>query len=155
MVALNFPKYSFRFKNSENKIAVFDDLRKKFVILTPEEWVRQHVVKYLILDKKYPKNHINVEKQLKLGKLTKRYDAVVFYPDGKINVVVECKAPNIKITQEVFDQIARYNLSLKADFLMLTNGLQHYYCKLDYEQEKYDFLTEIPDYVPPKTSKNQ
>src|SRR6056297_2019613 len=112
MLALNFPKYSFRFKNSENKIAVFDELRKKFVVLTPEEWVRQHVVKFLILDKNYPKNHINVEK--------------------KIKVVVECKAPHIKITQEVFDQIARYNLSLKADYLMLTNGLQHYFCKLDY-----------------------
>lgn len=146
MLALNFPKYSFRFKNSENKIAVFDELRKKFVILTPEEWVRQHVVKYLILDKNYPKNHVNVEKQLKLGKLTKRYDAVVYHPNGKIKVVVECKAPHIKITQDVFDQIARYNMILKADYLMLTNGLQHYYCKLDYEQEKYEFLPEIPAY---------
>lgn len=146
MVALNFPKYSFRFKNSENKIAVFDELRKKFVILTPEEWVRQHVVQYLILDKNYPKNHINVEKQLKLGKLTKRYDAVVFKPNGEIKVVVECKAPHIKITQEVFDQIARYNLSLKADYLMLTNGINHYYCKLDYKAEKYEFLRELPAY---------
>ena len=152
MLALNFPKYSFRFKNSENKIAVFDELRKKFVVLTPEEWVRQHVVKFLTLDKNYPKNHINVEKQLKLGKLTKRYDVVVFYPDGKIKVVVECKAPHIKITQEVFDQIARYNLSLKADYLMITNGLQHYFCKLDYKEEKYHFLPEIPDYISSKTS---
>lgn len=146
MVALNFPKYSFRFKNSENKIAVFDELRKKFIVLTPEEWVRQHVVQFLILDKKYPKNHINVEKQLKLGKLTKRYDAVVFKPNGAIKVVVECKAPHIKITQEVFDQIARYNLSLKADYLMLTNGINHYYCKLDYKAEKYEFLRELPAY---------
>jgi hypothetical protein len=149
MLALNFPKYSFRFKNSENKIAVFDELRKKFVILTPEEWVRQHVVKFLVLDKNYPKNHINVEKQLKLGRLTKRYDAVVYKPDGSIKVVVECKAPHIKITQEVFDQIARYNMSLKADYLMLTNGLDHYYCKLDYEAEKYEFLAEIPTYKTP------
>jgi len=149
MLALNFPKYSFRFKNSENKIAVFDELRKKFVILTPEEWVRQHVVKFLVLDKNYPKNHINVEKQLKLGRLTKRYDAVVYKPDGTIKVVVECKAPHIKITQEVFDQIARYNVSLKADYLMLTNGLDHYYCKLDYEAEKYEFLAEIPTYKTP------
>jgi len=149
MLALNFPKYSFRFKNSENKIAVFDELRKKFVILTPEEWVRQHVVKFLVLDKNYPKNHINVEKQLKLGRLTKRYDAVIYKPDGTIKVVVECKAPHIKITQEVFDQIARYNMSLKADYLMLTNGLDHYYCKLDYEAEKYEFLAEIPTYKTP------
>ncbi|MCM8568134.1 type I restriction enzyme HsdR N-terminal domain-containing protein [Gramella jeungdoensis] len=146
MQKLNFPPYSFRFKNNQNKIAVFDDLRKKFVILTPEEWVRQHCVKFLQIEKKYPLSLINVEKQLKVAGLTKRYDVVVFEPNGNIQIIVECKAPSVKITQEVFDQIARYNLSLKADFLMVTNGMEHYFCQMDYENENYIFLRDIPDY---------
>ncbi|MGY5847502.1 type I restriction enzyme HsdR N-terminal domain-containing protein [Salegentibacter sp. HM20] len=146
MLDLNFPPYRFRFKNSENKIAVFDEIRKKFVLLSPEEWVRQHCLQYLLKDKNYPKSHLNVEKQLKLGRLTKRYDIVVYKPDGTIHLIVECKAPHIKITQEVFDQIARYNMSLKADYLMLTNGLDHYYCQLDYKEERYHFLENLPDF---------
>lgn len=146
MLELNFPRYDFRFKNNQNKIAVFDELRKKFVILTPEEWVRQHCVKFLMEEKNFPKSLINVEKQIKLGRLTKRYDVVVFQPDGKIHLIVECKAPHIKITQETFDQIARYNLSLDADYLMVTNGLSHYYCQMDYEAEQYHFLKDIPAY---------
>lgn len=146
MLDLNFPRYDFRFKNNQNKIAVFDELRKKFVILTPEEWVRQHCVKFLMEEKNFPKSLINVEKQIKLGKLTKRYDIVVFQPDGKIQLIVECKAPHIKITQDTFDQIARYNLSLDANYLMVTNGLSHYYCQLNYETEQYHFLKEIPAY---------
>ena len=146
MQKLNFPNYSFRFKNSENKIAVFDEIRKKFVILTPEEWVRLHTVQFLMEEKKYPKNHINVEKQLQIGKLVKRYDIVVFQPTGDIQLIVECKAPGIKITQDTFDQIARYNLSLKASYLMVTNGLDHFYCQMDYVEEKYQFLPEIPTF---------
>ena len=144
MHALNFPRYSFRFKNSENKIAVFDVLRKKFVILTPEEWVRQHVVNFLLTEKKMPQSRLNVEKQLKVNKLLTRYDLLVYNPDGSIHLVVECKAASVPITQETFDQIARYNLSLKAKYLMVTNGLQHYYCQMDYEQEKYHFLPDLP-----------
>ncbi|MDX1545145.1 MAG: type I restriction enzyme HsdR N-terminal domain-containing protein [Christiangramia sp.] len=146
MQKLNFPPYSFRFKNNQNKIAVFDDLRKKFVILTPEEWVRQHCVKFLQIEKNYPLSLINVEKQLKVAGLTKRYDVVVFEPSGNIQIIVECKAPSVKITQETFDQIARYNLSLQADFLMVTNGLEHYFCQMDYENENYIFLKDIPEY---------
>lgn len=146
MHALNFPRYSFRFKNSENKIAVFDVLRKKFVILTPEEWVRQHVVNFLLTEKKMPQSLLNVEKQLKVNKLLKRYDLLVYNPDGSIHLVVECKAASVPITQETFDQIARYNLSLKAKYLMVTNGLQHYYCQMDYEQEKYHFLPDLPEW---------
>ena len=106
MKQLQFPTYSFRFKNSENKVAIFDEIRKKFIIITPEEWVRQHVVQFLLQDKKYPKSHINVEKLLKINNLTKRYDVVVYKPDGNINVLVECKAPEVKITQSTFDPIA-------------------------------------------------
>ena len=139
MQALNFPKFSFRFKNSENKVSIFDAIRKKFVILQPEEWVRQHCVHYLIEVKGYPKSLINVEKELKINDLKKRYDIVVFNPNGSIHLIVECKAPKIKISQDTFDQVARYNLALKASFLMVTNGLNHYYCVMNFETEKYDF----------------
>ena len=146
MQKLNFPAYSFRFKNSENKVAIFDEIRKKFIILTPEEWVRQHVIQYLILDKKYPKSYINVEKLIKVNDLSKRYDVVVFQSNAELFLLVEFKAPEVKITQKTFDQIARYNLTLKAHYLMVTNGLNHYFCQMDFEQEKYTFLTELPDF---------
>ena len=146
MQNLNFPNYSFRFKNSENKVSIFDVIRKKFIILTPEEWVRQHVVQFLLGEKRYPKSLINVEKVLMVNGLRKRYDVVVFNPNGTIFVLIECKAPEVKISQAVFDQIARYNMTLEADFLMVTNGLNHYFCKMDFENEKYQFLRELPGY---------
>jgi hypothetical protein len=145
MQKLQFPTYQFRFKNSENKVAIFDEIRKKFIILSPEEWVRQHVVHHLIYDKSYPKSWINVEKLIKLNGLTKRYDVVVFNPDGSIFLLVECKAPEINISQNTFDQIARYNLALKANYLMVTNGLEHYFCQMDYVNEKYHFLKNLPN----------
>ena len=146
MQQLNFPKFSFRFKNSENKISIFDDIRKKFVILQPEEWVRQHCVQFLMIEKKYPKSLINVEKEITINELKKRYDIVIFNPDGSIHLIVECKAPNIAINQDVFNQIARYNLSLQATFLMVTNGINHYYCQMDFDNERYNFLKDIPSY---------
>jgi hypothetical protein len=144
MKNLNFPYYNFRFKNSENKTMIFDEIRKKFIVLTPEEWVRQHIVKFLLEEKKYPKSLISVEKALKINDLTKRYDIVVYNSDGSINILVECKAPQIEISQTVFDQIARYNISLNASFLMVSNGLNHYYCKI--ENEAYVFLENLPNY---------
>lgn len=146
MQQLQFPAYGFRFKSSENKISIFDPIRKKFIILTPEEWVRQHVIQFLTVEKNYPKSLINVEKVLVLNEMKKRYDLVVFNLDGSIHIIVECKAPQVEITQETFDQIARYNLSLKASYLMVTNGLQHYYCQMDYEKQAYVFLKELPLY---------
>ncbi|MBQ0769213.1 MAG: type I restriction enzyme HsdR N-terminal domain-containing protein [Bizionia sp.] len=146
MQKLNFPTYSFRFKNSENKVSIFDAIRKKFVILQPEEWVRQHCVSYLIEEKNYPKSLINVEKELIINDLKKRYDIVIFNPDGSIHLIVECKAPEIAIKQNTFDQVARYNLALNATYLMVTNGLNHYYCQMDFDAEKYHFLKDIPDY---------
>jgi predicted type IV restriction endonuclease len=146
MQKLNFNPYSFRFKNSENKVSIFDEIRKKFIILTPEEWVRQHTIQFLLLEKKYPKSLINVEKVLNVNGLRKRYDVVVFNPDGSIFVLIECKAPGIKTSQATFDQIARYNMTLKAQYLMITNGHNHYYCQIDLENEKYNFLQELPEY---------
>lgn len=146
MKKLNFPVYSFRFKNSENKVAIFDEIRKKFMLLTPEEWVRQHTVQFLLQDKKFPKSYINVEKLIKINDLSKRYDIVVFQPNGDIFLLIECKAPEVPISQNTFDQIARYNLVLKAKYLMVTNGLNHYFCQMDFENEKYKFLNELPAY---------
>jgi len=147
MQKLNFPAYTFRFKNSENKVAVFDEIRKKFVVLTPEEWVRQHVVQFLLQHKNYPKSYINVEKSIKINGLTKRYDIVVFQPDGTLFLLIECKAPEVPISQNTFDQIARYNMVLESQYLMVTNGLNHYFCQMDYENEQYQFLRDVPDFI--------
>ena len=147
MQALNFPRYNFRLKNSENKTLIFDEIRKKFVVLQPEEWVRQHIVRYLITEKKYPKSLINVEKEIRINGLRKRYDIVIYNSDGSIHLVVECKAPKVKITQEVFDQIARYNLELDARFLMVSNGIHHYYCMLDRNKKCFNFLKDIPNFI--------
>jgi len=146
MQKLNFPAYQFRFKSSENKVSIFDRIRKKFIILTPEEWVRQHTIQYLIEEKKYPESLINVEKLIKFNDLKKRYDIIIFNPDGSIYLIIECKSHTVKITQEVFDQIARYNLALNSEYLMITNGMHHYYCQMDYTEKQYTFLKEIPDY---------
>ena len=146
MQNLNFPTYSFRLKNSENNTHIFDVIRKKFVVLQPEEWVRQHCVQYLINEKNYPISLINVEKVVLINGLKKRYDIVVFNPDGSLALVVECKAPKVKITQAAFDQIARYNLTLKAPYLMVTNGLNHYFCTMNHNLESFEFLESLPNY---------
>ena len=146
MQNLNFPKYNFRFKSNENKTLIFDIIRKKFVVLTTEEWVRQHTIHFLTSEKKYPISHINVEKQLQLNDTVKRYDIVVFNKDGTIKIIIECKAPSIKTNQQTFDQIARYNLVLKSETLMVTNGLEHFFCKMDFANKKYLFLKDLPSY---------
>lgn len=147
MQNLNFPSYTFRFKNSENKVSIFDPIRKKFILLTPEEWVRQHTIEYLMKEKNYPLSYINVEKLIKINDRNKRYDIVIFKPNGAIFLLIECKAPEISISQATFDQIARYNLVLKAEYLMVTNGLNHYFCQMDFENERYNFLKELPDFI--------
>jgi hypothetical protein len=116
------------------------------MVLTPEEWVRQHFVAFLMEEKKYPTSLIAIEKQLIINNRKKRTDILIFNSEGKPDIIVECKAPKIKITQNTFDQIARYNLKLKANFLVVTNGLEHFYCKMDFENKSYIFLNEIPNY---------
>ncbi|SFD06246.1 type I restriction enzyme HsdR N-terminal domain-containing protein [Algibacter pectinivorans] len=146
MQNLNFPTYQFRFKNSENKVSIFDPIRKKFIVLQPEEWVRQHCIQFLVQEKGYPLSLINVEKEIIINDLKKRYDIVVYNPNGSIHLIVECKAPKITINQSTFDQIARYNLELNATYLMVTNGLNHYYCQMDFENERYQFLKDMPEF---------
>ena len=146
MQKLNFPSYAFKLKSSENKTLIFDIVRKKYVILTPEEWVRQHVVHFLLKEKNYPISLIAVEKQLKINARVKRTDIIVYNKLGTPEVLIECKAPSVKITQTTFDQIARYNLTANSKYLMVTNGLAHYFCQIDSIRETYIFLEDIPSY---------
>lgn len=147
MQKLNFPTCAFKLKSSENKTLIFDIVRKKYVIVTPEEWVRQHVVHFLLKEKNYPISLIAIEKQLKINKRVKRTDIIVYNKQGTPEILIECKAPSVKITQTTFDQIARYNLSANSNFLMVTNGLENYYCKIDTTKETYIFLKDIPQYL--------
>ncbi|MGB5314974.1 MAG: type I restriction enzyme HsdR N-terminal domain-containing protein [Robiginitalea sp.] len=125
---------------------VFDIIRKKYVALTPEEWVRQHCLHFLIDEKKYPPGRTLVERRLKVAALDKRLDIAVCDPKGKVQLLVECKAPEVVLNQNVFDQIARYNWEARADLLMVTNGIKHFYCRMDYEKGEYLFLPELPSY---------
>ncbi len=146
MILLNFPEFSFRIRNGLKGEEIFDIIRKKFVALTDEEWVRQNCIAYLINEKSYPASLISVEKALKVNGLNKRTDVVIFTKDMLPRLIIECKAPHIPITNEVFSQIARYNMTLKVKFLLVTNGLLHYCCWIDFENEKFSFLENIPDY---------
>lgn len=143
MFQLNLPFYNITLKEENGNHFIFDDIRKKYLRLTPEEWVRQNFVKYLIDEKKYPASLIVIEKGLKLNELTKRAD-VLIYKDSNPILLVECKAPTVKISQDTFDQISRYNLTFKVPYLMVTNGMSHYCCQIDFENNSYHFLEEIP-----------
>ena len=143
MLQLDFPNYTFKIKNNGNGDYIFDEIRKKYIKLTKEEWVRQNCVKFLINEKNFSPVLINIEKTIKINKLIKRYDIVVYKPDGGIKLLVECKSPEIKINQKTFDQIAIYNMNLKSELLMVTNGLRHYYCKINYNNKCYTFLKDI------------
>ncbi|MBN2519713.1 MAG: type I restriction enzyme HsdR N-terminal domain-containing protein [Bacteroidales bacterium] len=146
MIKLNLPEYHFKIKEVEGKKYIFDQNRKKYVALTPEEWVRQNFIQYLVNEKKYPLSLIGIEYPLKVHKLDRRGDIVVFNNQGKPGLIVECKAPDVQITQNVFDQIANYNIPLKVKYLIVTNGMKHYCCEMDYENKSYCFQKSIPEY---------
>jgi hypothetical protein len=146
---LNLPQYSFRLlegAKGSQRTQIFDIIRKKYVLLTPEEWVRQNFVQYLLNEKKCPLSLIAIEMGLKYNTLQKRGDVVVHDITGKPWLIVECKAPSVKITQEVFDQVARYNMSLKVKYLVVTNGMNHFCCEIDHEERTYKFISEIPKF---------
>lgn len=153
MDKLNLPQANLRISTNNGISYVFDILRNKNIQITPEEWVRQHFVHYLIEEKSYPKSLMANEVLVKLNGMNRRSDTVVY--DKYLNplVIIEYKAPHIKITQEVFDQICRYNFVLKVNYLIVSNGLQHFYCKIDYINKSYSFLQEIPPYPELDTSK--
>ncbi|WP_426585478.1 type I restriction enzyme HsdR N-terminal domain-containing protein [Mucilaginibacter sp. R-33] len=144
---LNLPPYPFKISDDNGTLTLFDEIRKKTIIITPEEWVRQHFVQYLIKQKNYPRSLIKLEGGLKLNTLQKRTDIVVFNPSGQRILMVECKAPSVTIDQKTFDQIARYNMVHKVSLLAVSNGLQHYYCTIDHEKYTYQFIEELPGYV--------
>ena len=146
MDKLNFPTYAFKVKGQGEEKKIFDEIRKKYIILTPEEWVRQNLVRYLIREKNYPSGLFKVETGLKYNNLAKRTDVVVYNPQAEVVLIVECKAPGVTINQDPFNQIAMYNKELQGKYLIVTNGLSHYCCKMDYENGEHKFLDEIPDY---------
>lgn len=145
MQQLNFPKYNFRFRNENGVVQLFDDVRRKYVVCTPEEWVRQNLVKFLIHEKNVPAGLISLEKEIKINGLSRRYDVLIADRSGKARLLIECKAPKVKITQDVFNQVAEYNLVFGVPYLMVSNGLQHYFCHIS-DERKISFLRELPDY---------
>ncbi len=146
MQNLNFPSFEFKIRTINYRQEIYDPVRHKYVVLTPEEWVRQHLILYLSLIKKFPLSVMGVEKQLMLNKQPKRFDLVVFSRNGSPYLLVECKAPGVEITEKAFDQAARYNMLLKAEYFFITNGLDHYTCRIDYENKQYVFIEEIPQF---------
>ena len=146
MLELNLPEYAIKFKKEGNSTFLFDPIRKKYIRFTPEEWVRQNFIQYLIQEKGYPISLMAVEKTISLLHTKKRCDIVLYSTKGIPKIIVECKRPSVPINQDTFDQIARYNMSLNAEQLIVTNGLNHYVCIMDHPNKSYQFLKEIPDY---------
>ena len=145
MKKLNLPEFSFTITLSENdKQQIYDPYRKKFVLLTPEEWVRQNILQFLIQEKDYPPSLISTEAAIKVNRQIRRYDALVYDRNGHALMLIECKAPEIAVNQDTFDQISLYNISIKANYLLVTNGMKHYCCKLNDAENTFDFLKEIP-----------
>lgn len=147
MLSLNLPAFDAKIALVDGKNAIWDIIRQKYVALTPEEWVRQHFVHYLIEHKGYPRTLMANEVQLNLNGTKKRCDTVLYQRDLSTKMILEYKAPHIEITQAVFNQITRYNIVLKVDYLVVSNGRQHYCCHMDYAHNTYSFLPEIPAYT--------
>ena len=146
MYQLNLPTYDLRLRRTGNRDMIFDVLRRKYVALTPEEWVRQHFVHFLIEHKGYPTALLANEIELRIGGKHLRADTLLYNKELRPHMLIEYKSPTIALTQKVFDQISTYNLLLHADYLIVSNGMQHICCRMDYEQNTYHFLEEIPDY---------
>jgi hypothetical protein len=144
---LNLPAYQPRIRErSDGSREIFDPVRKKFIALTPEEWVRQHMLNYLIIHKNYPAILIGVEVPLRYNNLKKRSDIVVFNTAGRPAMIIECKAPDIPVTQVVFEQAAMYNIVFHCLYLLVTNGITHYICIMNYTERSWKFVEQIPDY---------
>lgn len=146
MLSLNLPRFAVKVIEKDGKPSIWDPARLKFVALTPEEWVRQHFVNYLVTEKEYPKELLANEVTIKLNGTSKRCDTIAYNRFLEPLMIIEYKAPHIEITSTVFDQIVRYNMALHVEFLTVSNGIRHFCCKIDYEKQAYTFLTGIPDY---------
>ncbi len=145
-ILLNLPQHAFKITQKDGLYFIFDEIRKKHLVLTPEEWVRQHFIWYLINTKGFPKALLQIETGLNLNNTQKRSDVLVFNKLGEKIMVIECKAPNVKIAQASFDQAARYNSVYKAKWLVVTNGLKHYYAKINHTDASFLFVEELPNY---------
>ena len=139
-----FSAYDFKIRKEENQSFIFDIIRKKYLLLTPEEWIRQHWIHFLIEEKKYPRSLIAVEMPLKVNRLEKRCDIVVYGKNGKPQLIVECKSGSIKMSQKVFEQIARYNLTLRVKYLVVSNGRDTFCCEIDFEKGDFTFIKDLP-----------
>ena len=146
MFRLNLPQYEIKIGEKDGKRTIFDFLRRKYVALTPEEWVRQHFTHYLTDHKGYPKGLLGNEVELHISEKRLRCDTILYNKQGQPQMIIEYKAPTVPLQQKVFDQVSAYNLLLRVDYLVISNGMEHYCCKMDYEHQKYLFLQEIPDY---------
>lgn len=146
MLSLNLPKYEAKFEKRGGKTQIWDVLRRRYVSLTPEEWVRQHFIHYLTIHKGYPAPLLANEVTLLLHGMKRRCDTILYDRTPAPRMILEYKAPHIAISQKVFDQISRYNLVLRVDYLIVSNGIEHYCCKMDYVNQSYSFLEQIPDY---------
>ena len=155
MLELNLPPFDKKVMQKEGKPFILDVIRRQYVALTPEEWVRQHFVHFLISEKGYPQSLMANEVQLKLNGMSRRCDTVAYDRTLRPRVIVEYKAPTVNITQQVFDQICRYNMVLQVDYLIVSNGLAHYCCKVDNTTHTYTFLKDIPSYEEVVVGKNQ
>ena len=144
MQELNLPKYSVKIKEENNKTYIFDEIRQKYLILTPEEWVRQNFLKYLVTDKGYSKSLISLEKKVVVNGQAKRFDALIYNKEVKPVLIIEFKSYDVKITQQVFEQASRYNYTIQASYLIVSNGMNHFCAKIDFENQQFNFLKEIP-----------
>jgi hypothetical protein len=141
---LNLPQYSFRILSGEKSDMIFDSIRKKYVKLTEEEWVRQNFLQYLIQFGKYAPGLIGVEVTFPLNRMKRRIDILIHNRSGKPVMIIECKAPEVAIDDKVFDQIVNYNMDFKVPYIVVTNGLVHYICKVNHEEKSWEFLNVIP-----------
>ena len=146
MHELNLPPFEVKLKGTREKPEIFDFLRRRYIALTPEEWVRQHFTHWLVEHKGYPKGLLGNEIALKIGEKTLRCDSILYDQRAQPRMIIEYKAPTVPVTQRVFDQISAYNLLLHVDYLMVSNGLQHYCCRMDYQHKSYEFMRDIPDF---------
>jgi hypothetical protein len=146
MYSLNLPTYEAKIRKNSNGLEIFDPLRRKYIALTPEEWVRQHFINYLINYKNYPASLMANEAGIKLNSLTRRCDTVVYNNQLEPLMIIEYKESKVQITQNVFDQLVRYNTVLKVPYIVVSNGISHYCCRMNYEDQSFEYLTDIPEY---------
>lgn len=146
MYKLNLPEFEYRLKRADGKVWIFDGIRKKFIVLTPEEWVRQHFVHYLLTTRKYPRSLIKVEGGLQYNQLQKRTDIVVFNRQGAPWMVVECKSPSLKVSEATLAQASLYNSTLRAPYITVTNGLSHLCAHIDWQERRSTLIDDMPSF---------